>query len=94
MTTYALAQYSWDDVDVVTVSSRGGQLIGTFPLDFLRRGGIDTWTYVLDVVGQLVDHGEGGVIRDENGRTVDPSAAPESGDFWFDSLGEFAGVKP
>ncbi|OCF70811.1 hypothetical protein I204_08538 [Kwoniella mangroviensis CBS 8886] len=83
MTTYPLAQYTWDDPEVLTISSLEGQLIGTFPLDFLRRGGVNNWGYVLDIVCQLLCDGEGGTILGRNDDPVNPSVAPYAGDFHF-----------
>lgn len=55
MTTYDLAQYSWSDSEVITISSYDNQLIGTFPLSFIKRGGLNTWAFVSDIIHQLMD---------------------------------------
>jgi hypothetical protein len=87
MITYDLAQYAWADAAVIYITSRADQLIGTFPLEFVRLGGVNTWGYVLDVVLQLVDCGEG-VIVDEGGRIVETTEVPHAGQFWFEPAGE------
>lgn len=83
MTTYALAQCSWDDPEIITISSYDDQLIGTFPLNFIKRGGLNTWAFVSDIVHQLVDIVGGGVIREKNGNPVVLQEAPYAGDFVF-----------
>lgn len=83
MTTYALAQHFWRDSEVITISSYDYQLIGTFPLNFIKRGGLNTWAFVSDIVHQLVDIVGGGFIRAKNGNPVLLQEAPYAGDFVF-----------
>lgn len=86
---YPLAQHSWDDQDVITVSSLENQLISTFPLDFIRRGGVNTWEYILDVVGQLVEGNERGMITAQDGSSVEPTEVPQVGDYIYVPAGKF-----
>jgi hypothetical protein len=86
---YPLAQHSWDDRDVITVSSLEDQLISTFPLDFIRRGGLNTWEYILDVVGQLVEGNERGMITAQDGSSVEPTEVPQAGDYIYVPAGKF-----
>ncbi|KAL0247459.1 hypothetical protein I308_103524 [Cryptococcus tetragattii IND107] len=79
---YVLAQYSWEDPEVITISSYDDQLIGTFPLTFIKRGGLNTWAFVSDIVHQLVDVAGGGVITTGNGEVV-LQEAPYAGKFVF-----------
>jgi hypothetical protein len=81
MTSYPLAQYSWADEQVISMSSPAGQLIGTFPLSFVRDGGINMWGYVLDVVHQLVEPEDHGFIRTANGSPVVLEDQPQPGEF-------------
>lgn len=83
MTTYALAQYYWNDSEVITISSYDNQIIGTFPLSFIKRGGLNTWAFVSDIVHQLVDIAGGGAIRAGDGNPVVLQEAPYAGDFVF-----------
>ena len=85
MTSYPLAQYSWDDQEVITVSSENDSLIGTFPLQFLRQGGIevDTWEYILDVISQLVDGDTRGSFRTVDGEIVSADGRPHPGDYYY-----------
>ncbi|UOH83241.1 hypothetical protein LQV05_005960 [Cryptococcus neoformans] len=83
MTTYALAQYYWNDSEVITISSYDNQIIGTFPLSFIKRGGLNTWAFVSDIVHQLVDIAGGGAIRASDGNPVVLQEAPYAGDFVF-----------
>lgn len=83
MTTYDLAQYSWNDPEVITISSNDNQLFGTFPLSFIKRGGLNTWAFVSDIVHQLVDTAGGGVIMANDGNPVIMQEAPYAGHFVF-----------
>ena len=83
MTSYPLAKHSWDDQDVITISSRDSQLIGTLPLEFLIRSGVSIWEYIYDVVRQLLDNEEGGYLFKPDGSVVTSADPPESGDYCF-----------
>jgi len=83
MTSYPLAQHSWDDQDVITISSRDSQLIGTFPLEFLIRSGVSIWDYIFDVVCQLLDNGEGGCLYKPDGSSLTNMDPAEPGDYCF-----------
>jgi len=83
MTVYPLAQHSWDDQDVITISSRGSQLIGTFPLEFVMRSGVSVWEYIYDVVRQLLDNEEGGCLHKPDGSVMTTAEALEPGDYCF-----------
>lgn len=83
MTTYDLAQYSWNDPEVITISSNDNQLIGTFPLSFIKRGGLNTWAFVSDIVHQLVDTDGGSVIMANDGNPVIMQEPPYAGQFMF-----------
>nr|KIR84229.1 hypothetical protein I308_05644 [Cryptococcus tetragattii IND107] len=88
---YVLAQYSWEDPEVITISSYDDQLIGTFPLTFIKRGGLNTWAFVSDIVHQLVDVAGGGVITTGNGEVV-LQEAPYAGKFVFVPRNERASI--
>ncbi|OXC62500.1 hypothetical protein C358_02103, partial [Cryptococcus neoformans MW-RSA852] len=85
MKTYDLAQYSysWNDPEVITISSYDNQLIGTFPLSFIKRGGLNIWAFVSDIVHQLVGTAGGGVIMANDGNPVILQEAPYAGHFVF-----------
>ncbi|OWZ69525.1 hypothetical protein AYX14_05071 [Cryptococcus neoformans] len=85
MKTYDLAQYSysWNDPEVITISSYDNQLIGTFPLSFIKRGGLNIWAFVSDIVHQLVGTPGGGVIMANDGNPVILQEAPYAGHFVF-----------
>lgn len=80
---YVLAQHSWKDSEVIAISSYDDQLIGTFPLSFIKRSGLNTWAFISDIVHQLVDIVEGGVITTRNGEPVVLQEAPYAGEFMF-----------
>lgn len=87
MKRYQLASDFWEGPSVIVrASDSRGDRIATFPIDFLRRGGDNTWSYVYGVIAELVVH-EGpasrSVILDEKGKEVDHGQAPSAGQFFF-----------
>lgn len=92
MTTYELAQYSWNDPEFIAISSYDNKLIGTFPLGFVKRGGLNTWAFVSDIVHQLVDVVGGGVIMAKDGNPVPLQEAPYAGVFVFVPRNERASI--
>lgn len=86
---YDLAVASWRTPDVVTITSRSGHAIAHFPLAFIRRGGDNTWSYVLSVVEDLTvrECELPWVIKDQDDVRVDPSDAPWQGTFVYEPSG-------
>jgi hypothetical protein len=82
---YELAASSWGVRDTIDIVSVQNTLIASFPLEFVQRGGDNSWRYVLGVIEQLVDTvpGHASVIRDQSGADVDLEEAPWSGEFVF-----------
>ncbi|ADV20659.1 Hypothetical Protein CGB_B9770C [Cryptococcus gattii WM276] len=70
---YPLALDLWDYSSSIVIRSTKGTRIATFPLDFISRGGDNSWSYVL----------RGGIIKDEYGRVLDPNDCPSAGVFFF-----------
>lgn len=89
MTTYPLAQHSWEDHEVITVSSMTDQLIGTFPMSFVRHAGLNPWEYILYVVGRLVECEQGGTLYTQDGTVIHRADVIEPGDYRFLPHGEF-----
>lgn len=88
MTSYPLAQHSWDDDEVITISSKNDQLIGTFPVEFLRHSGLNHWEYIYDVIIQLVDGVQGGVFYTTDGAPICNSDPLRAGDYHYVPQGE------
>jgi hypothetical protein len=86
---YDLAVASWRTPEVVTITSRSGHAIAHFPLGFIRRGGDNTWSYVLSVVEDLTvrECELPWVIKDQDDVRVDPSDAPWQGTFVYEPSG-------
>jgi hypothetical protein len=84
-TEYTLAVDHWRDTDTITIRSKQGQLIASFPVAFLQKGGDNTWGYILSVVEQLVEHpsGQTEFITDHNGEHIDVCRAPSKGDYIY-----------
>ncbi|WOO86369.1 uncharacterized protein LOC62_08G009847 [Vanrija pseudolonga] len=91
MTTvnYKLAIEGWPESERIIIRNRmtSPSVIASFPLDFVRRGGDNSWHYILAMVESVVDPepGQFGLILDPSGLPVDMEASPTGGDFWFES---------
>nr|ODN73617.1 hypothetical protein L203_06670 [Cryptococcus depauperatus CBS 7841] len=85
MKDYPLATSLWTNSSSVVIRSDYDTRIAVFPLDFIRQGGDNTWSYVLYVVRQLVvlEPDQLGQLQDENGAALDLNEAPKAGTFRF-----------
>jgi hypothetical protein len=88
MTSYVLAQDSWMDTEFIRILSHANQFIGEFPLSFVQRGGINKWSYVWDVVDQLVEPGNRGSIKDHNGELMRHEDQPVAGTYFLEPESE------
>lgn len=80
---YELAADSWDSSNWVVIKSCSSQVIAVFPIPFLQRCGTDGWTYIFEVIADLVDltDVEEWYLVDQNGSCVPRMAAPTNGTF-------------
>jgi hypothetical protein len=78
MKTYPLALDLWDDTR-----------IATFPIEFVQRGGDNTWRFVLKIVQELLESQSGSlpVLKDLDGGLLDLNQAPWAGTFSFEHVG-------
>jgi hypothetical protein len=88
---YELAVDSWATSDRVLIRSPANDDIGSFPLPFLRKGGDNTWAYIMGVIGELVDRPSNEVwrIEDENGKEMAGAEAPDAGVYTLTRQGGF-----
>jgi hypothetical protein len=95
---YKLAIDGWPESERIVIrnGTTSPTVIASFPLDFVQRGGNNTWQYILDMVETVVDPEPGypGIICDSTGLPVNPEASPVSGDFWFEHSGEYFRTMP
>nr|ODO04312.1 hypothetical protein L204_00670 [Cryptococcus depauperatus CBS 7855] len=82
---YPLAVHFWGSPEIVAVHSDHGTRIAVFPLEFIRKGGDNTWSYVLYVVRQLIvlEPGQSCQLQNEDGIELDLNEAPQAGSFRF-----------
>ena len=88
---YPLAVHSWrSTTEPILIRCRpSSELIASFPLEFVQRGGNDSWQYVLDVVTQLVEPNPGheAQITDSEGNLVVLGQKVRSGVLWYEHRG-------
>lgn len=93
---YPLAVHSWNpgSVPLLVRCQRTNELVASFPLEFVKRSGNDSWRYILDVVNQLVEPSPGHkpIIRDGAGVAVELSMSTAEGVYWFEQSGSSNGV--
>lgn len=84
-TTYTTGSGVWRRGGVIKVLSILETNIASFPLDFVREGGDNTWRYILLVINLLVegDPDHPGHIDNQDGTAVDLDQAPSSGIFRY-----------
>ena len=88
--TYSLAVDHWRNTESIVIRSRSGKHIASFPLDFIQRGGDNTWRFVLYVIKQLVKQSTDaeGIIEGSKGIQVDQDDMPRGGNFSFVQSGQ------
>jgi hypothetical protein len=84
-TTYTTASGVWRRGGVIKILSILETIIASFPLDFVREGGDNTWRYILLAINLLVedDPDHPGHIENQDGTAVDLDDAPSSGIFRY-----------
>ncbi len=91
---YPLSVNSWraGRNSVVVSCQKSQQIIGSFPLEFVRQSGDDSWEYVLGVLEQLVEPLPAGpvTLMSEDGRDIDMGGRVYGGKFYYRRSGEFA----
>lgn len=89
---YPLAVHSWKTSlePVIIRCSYSGDIIGSFPLDFVRSSGVDSWEFIFSVIQRLVvvEEGYSSIIRDSHDIVVDPIDRVRSGVFTFEQVGQ------
>jgi hypothetical protein len=76
------------DTEFIRILSHANQFIGEFPLSFVQRGGINKWSYVCDVVDQLVEPENRGSIKDHNGELMRHEDQPVAGTYFLEPESE------
>ena len=86
---YERAVLRWRRTGRIRIETSLGTEIAVFPLSFVESCGINTWSFILDVVRQLVEQVPGGqnAIVDGRGRSVDLEEAPYPGTFVYKDEG-------
>jgi hypothetical protein len=91
MKSYQLASDFWGGPScIIRDSDKRGDRIATFPVEFLRRCGDNTWSYIYGVIADLVSEEDASraVILDGSGSAVDPNEEPSAGVFILRRNGE------
>ena len=66
-------------------ASISGLVFAKIPIEFLRKGGLDTWDFVLAITNMLVDPvaGSPGSISASNGEAIDVMSPPKEGHYIY-----------
>ena len=69
----------------VHASTLDGLVFAKIPLDFVRKGGLDTWSFVLNIVNMLVDPIPQclGTIKNAGGGSLNMSESPIEGHYIY-----------
>ena len=83
VTAYELSVDSWATTDRIVIRSPSRQVIGLFPVPFLRTGGDNSWEYVSRVLRELIDlpELEAHIIVDRDGLRMREGASPLPGEY-------------
>ena len=86
---YERAVLRWRRTGRIRIETSLGTEIAVFPLNFVESCGVNTWSYILDVIRQLVEQvpGRQNALVDGTGQTVDPGEAPHQGTFVYKEKG-------
>ena len=91
---YPLAVHSWRSArdPILIRHAKTSTLIASFPVEFVEKGGDNSWRYVIDVVGQLIETatspGSAQLLEDASGSAVRVDGPVYSGVFWLKIDGE------
>jgi hypothetical protein len=69
-------------IDIIGYKGESREVIARFPLEFVQRGGNNTWHYVLEVVRQLVSPSDG-LIFLPNEMPANLASPPYPGTFFY-----------
>lgn len=86
MKRYQLASDFWDGPSlIVRVSNDREDRIATFPINFMRRCGDNTWSYIHGVIVELICVTDVSDVKilDDKGSTVDFRVEPSAGSYFL-----------
>lgn len=92
-TQYPLSVNSWRSgrSSVVVRSQHTSEVIGSFPLDFVRNSGNDSWQYIIWALAQLVESTSVGPVelKSEDGHVINTRSEVHGGTFYYHCNREF-----
>ena len=86
--TYDGAITRWRRCGRVIIDTEYGVRLAAFPVTFLEKCGDNTWSYILHVLGLLVEPVDGcqGVVVDNAGDCVIGDQSPDAGSYTYKQL--------
>ena len=85
---YQLAQDTWRDADVISIFDPAGNFLLECPLTFIRKGGVDSWEYILDILSYILAPFSGGCLCSTDGPEVALTSSPKAGEYVFNVDGK------
>jgi hypothetical protein len=84
-TTYTTASGVWRRGGVIRIFSLFETLIASFPVDFVKDSGDNTWRYISVVIAMLVEVDEERSVRiiDQDGVDMELEQAPKAGIYHY-----------
>ena len=90
-TLFLLSSDYYDECGHIRIhdSSLNGIVFAKVPVEFIRKGGLDSWDFVLDIVNMLVDPTPNcpGMIKTASGVAIDLTARPTEGHYIYVQTG-------
>lgn len=76
---------------MVVRSQHTSEVIGSFPLDFVRNSGNDSWQYIIWALAQLVESTSVGPVelKSEDGHVINTRSEVHGGTFYYHCNREF-----
>lgn len=87
MASYRLAARFWRDEGIITVLDATSNQLVAIPIAFMRKGHVDTFAFVYEVIGYCFEETGTLVTLLQDGEEVQASSPATAGKFWWKRAG-------